>query len=312
MAPAPRSNSHATSPAPPATATPRRSRCATSVSSPATPATTNSRRPQRRARHVGLRSRSAQHPRMGRVPPRRTTRATHPRRRRGRPHARSRVGRGSRRPVPRRRGRHTLITTAARTDSAAGALTSFAPLIDHWHTSGAWTQLWITIRALIDVLSRDGHHHDVALLLGAYAASAARPPLFGFDAQRLDNAANAARGARRQLRRHTRRRRRPRRRRRHRSGPHSDPPNHIEDVTSANMRRHDTGHAPKHLPQLNLVRPRRRPTQSAVGDGLLWPRSVFWDGLEMVDIVGRYEVEGAPRVDRQRRTLYLSVSRDPW
>ena len=44
--------------------------------------------------------------------------------------------------------RHTMLTTAARTGDPVAALSSFGPLIDHWHTSGAWTQLWLALRAL--------------------------------------------------------------------------------------------------------------------------------------------------------------------
>ena len=64
--------------------------------------------------------------------------------------------------------RHTMLTTAARTGDPVAALSSFGPLIDHWHASGAWTQLWLALRALIDTLARHGRHRDVAVLLGAY------------------------------------------------------------------------------------------------------------------------------------------------
>ena len=91
--------------------------------------------------------------------------------------------------------RHTMLTTAARTGDPVAALSSFGPLIDHWHASGAWTQLWLALRALIDTLARHGRHRDVAVLLGAYASSPRATPVFGADASRLDAAAAAAREA---------------------------------------------------------------------------------------------------------------------
>ncbi len=89
--------------------------------------------------------------------------------------------------------RHTLMTTAARMDDAGHALTSFAGLLDQWNGSGAWTQLWLTMRALIEALSRAGRHREAAVLLGAHATSRSAPTVFGADAQRLDAALGAAR-----------------------------------------------------------------------------------------------------------------------
>ena len=67
--------------------------------------------------------------------------------------------------------RHTLLTTAARADDPAAALPRFGPLLDTWHGLGAWTQLWIAVRALAEALSRRGRHADAAMLLGALRAS---------------------------------------------------------------------------------------------------------------------------------------------
>ena len=91
--------------------------------------------------------------------------------------------------------RHTILTTAARTDDLAAALTSFGPLIEHWHASGSWNQLWLALRALIDTLARHGRHRDVAVLLGAYASSSRATPVYGADSSRLEAAAAAARDA---------------------------------------------------------------------------------------------------------------------
>ena len=88
--------------------------------------------------------------------------------------------------------RHTLMTTAVRMDEAGHAVTSFASLLDPWNGSGAWTQLWLTMRALIEALSRDGRHHEAAVLLGAHATSRSAPAVFGADARRLDAAVAVA------------------------------------------------------------------------------------------------------------------------
>jgi hypothetical protein len=89
--------------------------------------------------------------------------------------------------------RHTLLTTANRHQDSSTDLSSFGPLIDHWHTFGTWTQLWLALRSLIETLSRLGRHRDVALLLGANASSTTAPRAFGADAERLALAAEAAR-----------------------------------------------------------------------------------------------------------------------
>jgi predicted ATPase/DNA-binding SARP family transcriptional activator len=91
--------------------------------------------------------------------------------------------------------RHTLLTSAARIGDPAASLSSFASLIDHWHSTGAWTQLWLALRALTETLARHGRHRDVAILLGASASSARATPVFGADANRLEAAMSAARNA---------------------------------------------------------------------------------------------------------------------
>jgi hypothetical protein len=92
--------------------------------------------------------------------------------------------------------RHTLLTSAARTaDDPATALSSLGTLLDHWHSFGAWTQLWIAMRALIETLSRLGRHRDVATLLGALAASPRATHVFGADSARADAFECAARAA---------------------------------------------------------------------------------------------------------------------
>lgn len=91
--------------------------------------------------------------------------------------------------------RHTLLTTAARHDDPAAALPAFGPLLDHWHGLGAWTQVWIAVRALAETLSRWGRHTDAAVLLGALDVSPRATPVYGADAARADAVRAAARAA---------------------------------------------------------------------------------------------------------------------
>jgi hypothetical protein len=92
--------------------------------------------------------------------------------------------------------RHTLLTATARSaGDERAALAGFGPLLDHWHRYGAWTQLWIAARALIETLSRFGRHRDVALLLGALGASPRASPPSGADAARIHAVQRAARAA---------------------------------------------------------------------------------------------------------------------
>jgi hypothetical protein len=75
------------------------------------------------------------------------------------------------------------------------ALPAFESLLDHWHGFGAWTPLWIAIRALVVALSRQQRHRDAAVLLGAMAESSRASNVFGADSARLDAVRDAARVA---------------------------------------------------------------------------------------------------------------------
>jgi predicted ATPase/DNA-binding SARP family transcriptional activator len=86
--------------------------------------------------------------------------------------------------------RHTLVTTAARRDEVD--LPAFGPVIDHWHRAGAWTQLWLAVRSLAEVLARRERWDDVVRLIAASRASARASELFGADAARQDAALAAA------------------------------------------------------------------------------------------------------------------------
>jgi predicted ATPase/DNA-binding SARP family transcriptional activator len=91
--------------------------------------------------------------------------------------------------------RHTLLTTAARVDEPAHALSRFGPLLDTWHGMGAWHQLWVAVRALAEALSRRGRHADAAVLLGALRASPRARAEFGADSARVQAVEAAARAA---------------------------------------------------------------------------------------------------------------------
>lgn len=92
--------------------------------------------------------------------------------------------------------RHTLLTSAARDGGdPRTALAAFGPLVDHWHGFGAWTQLWIALRALIQTLSELGRHDEATRLLGAWGASARAPLAYGADAARAEAVERAARAA---------------------------------------------------------------------------------------------------------------------
>ncbi|MHA6783392.1 BTAD domain-containing putative transcriptional regulator [Pseudonocardia saturnea] len=89
--------------------------------------------------------------------------------------------------------RHTLLTTAARVGDPEPA--RFGPLLDAWLAMGAWTQLWVAVRALAEALSRQGRHRDAALLLGALRASPRASREYGADAARVRAVEDAARAA---------------------------------------------------------------------------------------------------------------------
>ena len=74
-------------------------------------------------------------------------------------------------------------------------LPTFGPLIDHWHGFGAWTQLWMAMRALVETLSRRGRHREAAVLLGALRASPRASRVYGADSARIEAVEAAARAA---------------------------------------------------------------------------------------------------------------------
>ncbi|MDQ4009281.1 MAG: winged helix-turn-helix domain-containing protein [Actinomycetota bacterium] len=57
--------------------------------------------------------------------------------------------------------------------------------VDHWSQAGNWTQQWITLRHVIDLLIRLDAPEQAAVLYGALTASATATPAYGADADRL-------------------------------------------------------------------------------------------------------------------------------
>ena len=50
------------------------------------------------------------------------------------------------------------------------ALPLFEEVIEYWRRSGGWTQLWLTLRNLVELISRLGAYEEAAVLYGACAA----------------------------------------------------------------------------------------------------------------------------------------------
>jgi hypothetical protein len=65
--------------------------------------------------------------------------------------------------------------------------------IDHWSQAGNWTQQWITIRQVIDLLVRLGAHEQAAVLYGALTESTTATTAYGPDAARLRSHADTLR-----------------------------------------------------------------------------------------------------------------------
>jgi tetratricopeptide (TPR) repeat protein len=81
--------------------------------------------------------------------------------------------------------RVALATLDARHGDTAVALGHYEQAIREWQQAGAWTPLWVTIRTLVELLTRAGAHHDAAILYGAVTSSGTGAPPFGADADRL-------------------------------------------------------------------------------------------------------------------------------
>jgi predicted ATPase/DNA-binding SARP family transcriptional activator len=81
--------------------------------------------------------------------------------------------------------RVALATLDARHGDTNVALGHYEQAIREWQQAGAWTPMWVTIRTLVELLTRAGAHHDAAILYGAVTSSGSGAPPFGADADRL-------------------------------------------------------------------------------------------------------------------------------
>ncbi len=73
----------------------------------------------------------------------------------------------------------------SRSGDPGNALELFGQVIEHWHRFGNRTQQWITLRNVVDLLTRLGWHGPAAVLYGALAERRTGAPAFGADAERL-------------------------------------------------------------------------------------------------------------------------------
>ena len=79
----------------------------------------------------------------------------------------------------------SLAALHARHGDPATAFTYYQRVIPQWRQTGAWTPQWITIRTLIDLLTRVGACRDAATLYGAVTSATTGAPPYGADADRL-------------------------------------------------------------------------------------------------------------------------------
>ena len=79
----------------------------------------------------------------------------------------------------------SLATLHARHGDPATALGYYQRVIPQWRRAGAWTPQWVTIRTLIDLLTRVGACRDAATLYGAAATATTGGQPYGADADRL-------------------------------------------------------------------------------------------------------------------------------
>lgn len=88
----------------------------------------------------------------------------------------------------------SLAAVHARYGDAATALGYFQQVIPQLRQAGAWTPQWVTIRTLIDLLTRVGACRDAATLYGAVMSATTGAPPYGADAERMHKVAAQLRG----------------------------------------------------------------------------------------------------------------------
>jgi predicted ATPase/DNA-binding SARP family transcriptional activator len=79
----------------------------------------------------------------------------------------------------------SAASCAARAGDPERALTGFGSVIETFHRSAAWPQLWTTVRSLVEALVQLDRYEQAAVLLGALEGSGARPVVRGADLPRL-------------------------------------------------------------------------------------------------------------------------------
>jgi tetratricopeptide (TPR) repeat protein len=79
----------------------------------------------------------------------------------------------------------SAASCAARAGEAGRALAGFGSVIDTFHRSAAWPQLWTTVRSLAEALVLLERYEQAAVLLGALEGAGARPEIRGADLPRL-------------------------------------------------------------------------------------------------------------------------------
>ena len=85
--------------------------------------------------------------------------------------------------------RVAMATLDARHGDTTVALGHYEQAIREWQQAGAWTPMWVTIRTLVELLTRAGAHNDAAILYGAVISADSGAPAFGNDADRLHQSA---------------------------------------------------------------------------------------------------------------------------
>ena len=78
-----------------------------------------------------------------------------------------------------------LATLHARHGEPDTALRYYHQVISKWRQAGTWSPLWVTLRTLIDLLTRVGACHDAAILYGAAVSASSAAPPYGADADLL-------------------------------------------------------------------------------------------------------------------------------
>ena len=82
----------------------------------------------------------------------------------------------------------SIASVRSRRGDPRQALEIFRDAVRHWHRAGNWTQQWTTVRNVVDLLVRLGADEPAALLYGAVSTRRTAAPVFGADADRLEQA----------------------------------------------------------------------------------------------------------------------------